>query len=90
MSFGILGPAEKDSGHDVRRFGEEMLFTALRDDNRKAIQSSAVSRIITSDPHAFNALRHDYKDVPPVEHISQFLARQVDYGAIRFNPVEWK
>ena len=27
--FGILGAAEKDSGHEVRRFGEEMLFMAL-------------------------------------------------------------
>ena len=25
-NFGILGAAEKDSGHEVRRFGEEMLF----------------------------------------------------------------
>ena len=28
-NFGILGAAEKDSGHEVRRFGEELLFTAL-------------------------------------------------------------
>ena len=28
-------------------------------------------RIVTADPHAYNALKHDYKDVPPVEHISQ-------------------
>jgi Fe-S oxidoreductase len=32
-SFGILGAAEKDSGHEVRRFGEETLFMALRDEN---------------------------------------------------------
>src|ERR1700756_2151276 len=30
-SFGILGAVEKDSGHEVRRFGEEMLFADLRD-----------------------------------------------------------
>ena len=29
--FAILGPAEKDSGHEVRRFGEELLFRSLRD-----------------------------------------------------------
>ena len=28
-NFGILGAAEKDSGHEVRRFGEEMLFQVL-------------------------------------------------------------
>jgi Fe-S oxidoreductase len=87
-NFGILGAAERDSGHDVRRFGEEMLFMALRDHNVDAIKASGVRRIVTADPHAYNALRHDYKEVPPVEHISQVVARQVKAGAIRFHPVK--
>ena len=41
-NFGILGAAEKDSGHEVRRFGEEMLFMALRDHNVEAIKASGV------------------------------------------------
>jgi len=86
--FGILGPAEKDSGHDVRRFGEESLFMALRDHNRDAIQASGAKRIVTNDPHALNALRHDYRNVPPVEHISQVIARSVKAGQISLNPVE--
>ncbi|HXX01205.1 MAG TPA: (Fe-S)-binding protein, partial [Candidatus Acidoferrales bacterium] len=87
-NFGILGTAEKDSGHDVRRFGEETLFMELRDHNTEAIKESGVQKIVTADPHAFNALRHDYKDVPPVEHISQVLAREVKSGNIQFNRVE--
>jgi Fe-S oxidoreductase len=87
-NFGILGAAEKDSGHDVRRFGEEMLFLALRDHNTDAVKASGVRQIVTSDPHAYNALKHDYKDVPPVEHISQVIARGVKAGEIRFHPVE--
>jgi Fe-S oxidoreductase len=87
-NFGILGAAEKDSGHDVRRFGEEMLFLALRDHNTDAVKASGVRRIVTADPHAYNALKHDYKDVPPVEHISQVIARGVKAGEIRFHPVE--
>ncbi len=87
-NFGILGAAEKDSGHEVRRFGEEMLFLTLRDHNTDAIKASGVERIVTSDPHAFNALKHDYKDVPPVEHISQVIAREVRAGNIQFHPVE--
>jgi len=86
--FGILGGAEKDSGHEVRRFGEEMLFLALRDHNTEAIRASGVQRIVTADPHAYNALKHDYKDVPPVEHISQVIAREVRAGNIQFAPVE--
>ena len=83
--FAILGAAEKDSGHDVRRFGEEMLFQALRDDNMDAIKASGVTRIVTSDPHAYNALKHDYKDIPPVEHISQVIAREVKSGTLKLN-----
>ena len=86
--FGILGAAEKDSGHDVRRFGEEMLFDALRGHNVEAIKASGAKRIVTADPHAYNALRNDYKDVPPVEHMSQWMARQVKAGNLKFNPVE--
>lgn len=86
--FGILGAAEKDSGHDVRRFGEEMLFLALRDHNTDAVKASGVKRIVTADPHAYNALKHDYKDVPPVEHVSQVIARAVKAGKIQFNPLE--
>ncbi len=89
-NFGILGAAEKDSGHEVRRFGEETLFMALRDHNVDAIKASGVKRIVTADPHAYNALNHDYKDVPPVEHISQVIAKEVKAGRIKFNPVENK
>jgi Fe-S oxidoreductase len=87
-NFGILGAMEKDSGHDVRRFGEEMLFIALRDHNTDAVRASGVTRIVTADPHTYNALKHDYKNVPPVEHISQVIARKVKAGGIPFNPVE--
>ncbi len=87
-NFGILGATEKDSGHEVRRFGEETLFMALRDHNVDAIKASGVKRIVTADPHAYNALKHDYEDVPPVEHISQVIASAVKAGKIKFNPVE--
>lgn len=86
--FAILGAAEKDSGHEVRRFGEETLFRALRDENVEAIQASGAQRIVTADPHAFNALKHDYADVPPIEHISQVIAREVKTGNFHFKRVE--
>lgn len=43
VDFGILGTLEKDSGHDVRRFGEEMLFVSLRDRNTEVIQNAELS-----------------------------------------------
>jgi Fe-S oxidoreductase len=87
-SFGILGAKERDSGHDVRRFGEETLFMALRDHNSEAIRASGVRRIVTADPHAYNALKHDYRDVPPVEHVSQVMARAVRAGQLPLQAVE--
>jgi len=86
--FGILGGKERDSGHDVRRFGEEMLFQALREHNSEAIRASGVRRIVTADPHAYNGLKHDYKDMPPVEHVSEVMARGVRSGQLRLNAVE--
>ena len=88
--FGILGATEKDSGHEVRRFGEELLFMALRDHNAEAIKESGARRIVTADPHAYNALKHDYKNAPPVEHISQWIARELKAGSIRLKQLEDK
>lgn len=86
--FGILGPAEKDSGHEVRRFGEEMLFLSLRDHNAEAIRASGARSIVTADPHAFNALRHDYRELPPIVHISQVIAKSIKDGRMVFRPLE--
>lgn len=84
--FAILGPAERDSGHEVRRFGEETLFFMLRDHNTEAIRATRAKRIVTSDPHAYNALKHDYDGLPPVEHVSEVLARAVRNGTLRLGP----
>jgi Fe-S oxidoreductase len=86
--FGILGKGEKDSGHEVRRFGEEMLFQDLRAHNTEMIAASGADRIVTSDPHAYNALKHDYTAIPPVEHISQYLVRMLREGTLHLKPLE--
>ena len=82
VDFGVLGPAERDSGHEVRRFGEEMLFMDLKDKNTDAIQKSGASLIVTADPHAMNALKKDYEDLPEVEHISQTILKAVKSGKL--------
>ncbi len=88
IRFGILGPDEKDSGHEVRRFGEEMLFWALRESNIDAILNADVQQIVTADPHAFNALKNDYSAIPPVKHISQVLAERIAEGKLRFKAID--
>ncbi len=87
-NFGILGPQEKDSGNEVRRFGEEMLFMALKDQNTEAIAASGAERIVTADPHALNTLKKDYNGLPPVEHVSQYLVRAIEEGRLRLGAGE--
>jgi Fe-S oxidoreductase len=88
IDFGILGSLEKDSGNEVRRFGEEMLFQELKSSNTEEIVNSGVKNIVTSDPHAFNALKNDYNGLPPVEHISQTIVKSVKAGKIRLKGIE--
>jgi Fe-S oxidoreductase len=86
--FGILGKAEKDSGHEVRRFGEEMLFQDLKAENQENILATGVERIVTADPHAFNALKNDYNGLPPVQHISHFISEAISDGSLQLKPME--
>ncbi len=88
IDFGVLGKLEKDSGNEVRRFGEEMLFQDLKDNNTEAIKGAEARNIVTADPHAYNVLKNEYQDLPPVEHISQVIARNVAAGKIQLNQVE--
>ncbi len=88
VDFGVLGPLEKDSGHEVRRFGEEMLFQTLKEANVEAIKASGAGNIVTADPHALNALAKDYDNIPSTKHISQTMAQWVDDCRLRFNNIE--
>ncbi|MFW5937251.1 MAG: heterodisulfide reductase-related iron-sulfur binding cluster [Desulfosalsimonas sp.] len=90
IDFGVLGKNEKDSGNEVRRFGEEMLYQELKNSNIEAILNSGAKRIVTADPHAFNVIKNDYNspDLPPVEHISQFLHNNISNGKIRLNSLD--
>lgn len=87
IDFGVLGKTEKDSGNEVRRFGEEMLFQSLKEQNTDAILNSGVKNIITADPHALNVLKNDYSKLPPVEHISQVITRSITSGALQLSSV---
>jgi len=87
VDFMVLGREEKDSGHEVRRYGEEMLFQSLKQQNTEAILAAGPERIVTSDPHAYNALKHDYAGLPPVAHVSELIAAGIDSGKLRFNPL---
>ena len=86
VDFGILGKGEKDSGNEVLRFGEEMLYQELKARNTEAILESGVKQIVTADPHALNALKNDYTGLPPVKHISEIVAEKIESGVLSMKP----
>ncbi|MBM2816600.1 MAG: putative Fe-S oxidoreductase [Ignavibacteria bacterium] len=60
LDFGILYEAEKNSGNDVRRIGEEGLFEFLKDKNKQAFDKAKFRSIVTTDPHTYNTIKNEY------------------------------
>ncbi|MBU1741306.1 MAG: (Fe-S)-binding protein, partial [Proteobacteria bacterium] len=60
VDFGILGAEEHCDGNEVRALGETGLFALLARQNIEQWQKLGVSKIITFDPHAYNAIKNEY------------------------------
>jgi Fe-S oxidoreductase len=77
VNYGILGPEEYSDGDSQRLAGERGLFEMLAEKNAQAFSRYTFGEIITTDPHAFNALKNEYPALGisyPVRHYTQFLA----------------
>ncbi len=83
IDFGILGPDETDSGNEIRRLGEEGLFEQVRDKNLEAFASRNFEKIVTFDPHAFNAIKNDYQAGLKIIHASQMLRAILEKNILR-------
>ena len=88
VDFGILYEAERNSGNDVRRAGEEGLFEMLRDQNREALNAAGFQRIFTTDPHSLNTLHSEYELEQPVVHYTQVLDELVSSGQMPLGRLE--
>jgi Fe-S oxidoreductase len=83
LDFGILFEGERNAGNDVRRVGEEGLFEILVEHNVGQLEKARFRRIVTTDPHTLNTLRHEYPDFGgryEVWHYSQLLSALFEYG----------
>jgi dimethylglycine catabolism B len=81
VSFGILGPEENSDGDTQAFTGEWGLFELLARKNIKAMTKYSFDEVITTDPHAFNALKHEYPRLGferTVKHHTQFLLERVE------------
>jgi len=81
VDFGILGPEENSDGDSQRLAGESGLFEMLAEKNGKAFGKYEFKEIITTDPHAYNAIKNEYPKLGieyPVRHYTEFLAERID------------
>jgi len=81
IDFGILGPDENSDGDTQRMAGERGLFEMLAEKNGKTFSKFEFNKIITSDPHAYNALKNEYPSLGinyPVQHVTEFLFERID------------
>lgn len=85
VSFGILYEGERNSGNDVKSAGEIGLFQKLVRHNVDTIAKCDFKRVVTSDPHSFNALRKAYPDFGgrwTVLHHTQLLLELIEDGSL--------
>ena len=81
VDFAILGHEEQCAGECGRLTWEPGLFEKLSEANLKVLRKRTFNRIVTGDPHAFNAFRNRYalaEEGWEVEHTTPFLARHLE------------
>jgi Fe-S oxidoreductase len=86
VDFGILYDGERTAGNDVRRAGEEGLWSSLAEENLETLAGCRFDRILTSDPHTFNTLKNEYPQLGAdwtVVHHSQLLLELLESGRLR-------
>jgi Fe-S oxidoreductase len=77
IDWAILGPEEKTLGDSQRLAGEKGLFEALIEDATATLAKYEFARIVTPDPHGFNAIVNEYRPrghVFEALHYTQLLA----------------
>ena len=90
LDFGILYEGEQNSGNDARRIGEEGLFSLLMEKNLKVLEKAKFSKIVTTDPHTYHVVKHEYvgtngtKGLSGVEvlHVAELFERLLGDGRL--------
>lgn len=98
VDWAILGAEEKTVGDSQRLAGEKGLFESLVEDVSATLAQYEFARIVTPDPHAYNALLNEYPKYGhtyDVLHYTQLLspivdnikwARELDYKVTFHDP----
>jgi Fe-S oxidoreductase len=86
LDFGILFDGEDSDGNDIRRVGEEGLFSLLVKRNLQALSQCNFQAVVTTDPHAYNTLKNEYPpealNGKPLLHYSELLELLLSRGKL--------
>ena len=86
VDYGIIYEAERNSGNDVRRVGEEGLFELLRQKNTATLQQARFHNLFTTDPHVYNTFRNEYPELNHgrrlLSHYTELLASLFERGQL--------
>lgn len=85
VRFAILGPEETCTGDPAKRAGNEFLFLTQAYTNIQTLRQYQIRRIVTTCPHCFNTLKHEYADLGAdfeVYHHTTFLQKLIDEGRL--------
>lgn len=96
-SFGIepmVLPDEKCCGHDMLWTGEVETFEKLAKHNASAIKEAGVKKIIFSCAEGYRTFKKDYPNYVKLDcelqHISEFLAQEVEKNGVKFREIKKK
>jgi Fe-S oxidoreductase len=90
IKLGILGASEGSTGECVRRLGNEMVFQQIAAALVETLNGAGVKRIVTTDPHAFNALKNELTEFGgryEVVHHTQAIDAWIAAGRLKVKPV---
>jgi len=86
IDFRILGNEEKCTGDPARRMGNEYLAQMLIKENVETLNRYNVTKVVTTCPHCFNAIKNEWKDFNghyEVQHHTEFIKELLDSGRIK-------
>ncbi|MFH1321259.1 MAG: (Fe-S)-binding protein [Bacteroidota bacterium] len=86
IKYAVLGKEESCTGDPAKRAGNEFLFQMMALQNIEVLNSYNIKKIVTTCPHCFNILKHEYPGLGgnyEVIHYSTFIQQLIEEGKIK-------
>ena len=88
VEYGVLGDAETCCGDPARRVGNDFQFQLMAEQNIEMFKSHDIREIVTSCPHCYNTLKHEYPRYGgefKVVHYTQLIADLIGQGKLKLS-----